>query len=374
MADRDAGGAVRVRLPGLPAGEYPVHIGRGLGSRIPELLRAHAPAHRYALITDANVGPLHAEPVAERLRAAGLRIDVFAFAPGEASKTRDTWSMLSDAMLAAGLGRDAAVLAMGGGVVGDLAGFVAATYLRGLPYVQIPTTLLAMIDSSVGGKTGVDTPAGKNLIGAFHPPRAVIADLSVLATLPPAELTAGMAEAVKHGAIADAEYFDWIESQGPGVDVEAGDAMERLVTRSVEIKAATVAADEREAGPRKTLNFGHTIGHAIEALSRYEMLHGHAIAIGMVAEARLGERLGVTEPGTATRIRDLLDALGLPTGMPPWADPERVLELTRADKKSRRGTVEYALIEQIGRAHAGEDLRWSTPAPGEMVLEVLREP
>jgi 3-dehydroquinate synthase len=373
MAEHDPTPAVRVRVPGRSAGEYPVYVSRDLGGRAEALLRTHAPAHRYALITDTTVLALHADSMAERLRDAGMTVDVFAFPAGEPSKTRATWTGVSDAMLAAGLGRDSVVLAVGGGVVGDLAGFVAATYLRGVPYVQIPTTLLAMIDSSVGGKTGVDTPAGKNLIGAFHAPRAVIASLDVLGTLPRVELRAGMAEAVKHGAIADVGYFSWMETCGAAV--LAGDRVEteRLVRRSVEIKAAAVAEDEREAGRRRTLNFGHTIGHAVEALSGYELLHGEAIAIGMVAEARLGERLGITAAGTAVRIRVLLEVMGLPTGMPAWAEPERVLELTRADKKSRGGTVEYALIEQLGRPHAGADARWSTPVPDELVREVLRD-
>jgi 3-dehydroquinate synthase len=245
------------------------------------------------------------------------------------------------------------VLALGGGVTGDLAGFVAATYLRGIPLVQLPTTLLAMIDASVGGKTGVDTRAGKNLIGAFHQPRFVLADVDSLATLPPAEVRSGLAEAVKHGAIADEAYLDWIGLNAdallrlePAITVE-------LIRRSVQIKAAAVAADEREAGLRKTLNFGHTIGHAVEARSAFRLLHGEAVAIGMVVEAKIGEAIGATRPGTARRLEDVLTRVGLPTRVPPDQHPEEVLELTRADKKSRAGRVEYALLARIGAASPG---------------------
>lgn len=362
-----------VALPGTDPGGYPVVVGVGAAERLPELLAGHCPAHRYALITDSRVQGLHAEALARRLREAGATVDLIAFPEGERSKTRETWARLSDEMMEAGLGRDSAVLAVGGGVVGDLAGFVAATFMRGVPCVQVPTTLLAMVDSSVGGKTGVDTPAGKNLIGAFHPPRVVVADIDMLGTLPPRELRAGLAEAVKHGAIADAEHFEWLEARGEALAGGAPDLMEPVVVRSVRIKAATVARDERESGPRKSLNFGHTVGHAIEAASGFQVLHGEAVAMGMVAEARIGETLGVTEGGSAARLRDLLAAIGLPVTRPADMDQESIIALTRTDKKARGGAVEYALIERIGRADAGPDGRWSTTVPDEVVEEILRE-
>ena len=253
---------------------------------------------------------------------------------------------------------------------GDLGGFVAATYMRGLPLVQVPTTLLAMIDSSVGGKTGVDTPAGKNLLGCFHQPQVVLADADLLQTLPDAHIRAGLAEAVKHGAIADPEYLDWIESAAGELLAGDPEALTRLIGRSVEIKAEVVNRDELEAGPRKMLNFGHTVGHAVEALSGYALLHGEAVAIGMVEEARIGERIGVTAAGTAARLRRVLSRLGLPTSLPLEMGVDEVVAWTRADKKAREGRVEYALIESIG-APAVRDGRHGSPVADETVLEVL---
>jgi 3-dehydroquinate synthase len=332
---------------------YDVLIGpRGL-DELPRLLKDLVPASRYALISDRNVASLYGAHVAGLMADAGLVVDRFDFPAGEANKNREVWSDLSDRMLDARYGRDSAVLALGGGVTGDLAGFVAATYMRGLPLVQLPTTVLAMIDSSVGGKTGVDTPGGKNLIGAFLQPRLVLADTDTLRTLPEAEIRAGLAEAIKHGAIADRDYFEWIAGSVElllGLDPAA---LVRLIGRSVEIKAGVVGADEREHGLRKTLNFGHTIGHAIEAQSRFSLLHGEAIAIGMVVEAEIGEALGVTASGTAERIRQTLTAFGLPVAVPADFATTATLDLTRADKKARAGRVEYALLEDIGVTSPG---------------------
>ena len=332
---------------------YEVWIGPDALADLPRLLELRAPAARYALIADDNTGRLYGEAVRQRLDEAGFSADLLVFPAGESSKTRESWAALSDRMLEQRYGRDSAVLALGGGVVGDLAGFVAATYMRGLPLVQLPTTLLAMIDSSVGGKTGVDTPAGKNLIGSFHQPRFVVADTDTLRTLPPRELSSGLAEAVKHGAIADSTYFNWISDSADAVLALEPAAAVHLIRRSVEIKAGVVGADERESGLRKILNFGHTIGHAIEALSGYELLHGEAIAIGMIAEARLGEALGVTAEGTSERVRDALRRFGLPTVVPPEFATAEILAFTRLDKKARAGAVEYSLLERIGSVSPG---------------------
>jgi 3-dehydroquinate synthase len=300
-----------------------------------------------------------------------VTVDLLSFPAGEAHKTRAEWALLSDGMFAGGVGRDAAVLALGGGVTGDLAGFVAATYMRGIPLVQLPTTLLAMIDSSVGGKTGVDTPAGKNLVGAFLQPAVVAADTATLHTLPAAEIRAGLAEAIKHGAIADAAYFEAIAADLPALAALEPAALQRLIVRSVEIKAEVVGRDEKESGPRKMLNFGHTLGHAVEALSGYRLLHGEAVAIGMVLEARLGEAMGVTEVGTADRITEVLSAAGLPTRLPERMSAAAVLAATRTDKKARRGRVEYALIERIGAASAGGDGTWGWAGEEAVVEGVL---
>ncbi|HET7321601.1 MAG TPA: 3-dehydroquinate synthase [Longimicrobiaceae bacterium] len=339
-----------------PGGHYEVRIGAQLLDRLPALVAEHCPAFRYAVIADDRVAELYGTRVLTAFDGAGADASLFSFPAGERHKTRASWAALSDQMLSAGFGRDAAVVALGGGVTGDLAGFVAATYMRGLPLVQVPTTLLAMIDSSVGGKTGVDTPAGKNLVGAFLQPQLVVADPETLETLAPEQLRAGLAEAVKHGAIADAAYFDWIEASLSDLLALDPAALARLIGRSVEIKAAVVARDERESGPRKALNFGHTLGHAIEALSGFELLHGEAVAIGMVLEAKLGERIGITEPGTSERLEAVLSAAGLPTHPPSEMAPEEIVAATRSDKKARGGRVEYALLERMGEAVWGVDV------------------
>jgi 3-dehydroquinate synthase len=337
---------------------YEVLVGEGLLEGLPALLADVCAAHRYVSISAARVAPLYAGRVEEAVRTAGARVDTFTFPAGEAHKTRESWAALSDAMFDADVGRDGAVLTLGGGVTGDLAGFVAATYMRGLPLVQLPTSLLAMIDSSVGGKTGVDTPAGKNLVGAFLQPAVVVADTAVLKTLPAKELRAGLVEAVKHGAIADEAYFGRIADRLPALLGPDPIEVVPLIVRSVEIKADVVRRDEREGGPRKTLNFGHTVGHAVEALSGYRLLHGEAIAIGMVVEARVGEVVGITEAGTAERLRALLERMRMPVVPPREMDAEAILAATRSDKKARAGRVEYSLIERIGAAHAAGG-RWS---------------
>ena len=348
----------------VPVGSYEVHLGTGLLDRAAEIIRTAAPAHRYAIISDENVAPLYAARVRDALPSG--HTELFTIPAGESGKTREQWAHLTDALLAAAFGRDTTILALGGGVIGDLAGFVAATYMRGIPFVQLPTTLLAMIDASIGGKTGIDTPAGKNLVGAFHRPRAVIADPAVLATLPANHLRSGLAEAIKHGAIADAAYFLKIDDSLPSLLADPGDeTMRALILRSIEIKASIVMQDEREGGIRRNLNFGHTLGHAIESESGYSLLHGEAIAVGMVLEAQLGERLGITAPGTALRLRDTVERAGLPHTVPRQLDPHRIVSATRGDKKAREGIVEYALIAEIGRAVAG------VRAPDEIVLELL---
>jgi 3-dehydroquinate synthase len=362
---------VRIPLVEQRDASYEIRIGRGLLAELPAMLAERCPAHTYAIITDTQVAALYAAPLTERLRAAGLTVELLRFPAGEARKTRETWIDLSDAMLAARLGRDSAVLALGGGVVGDVAGFVAATYLRGIPYVQLPTSLLAMIDSSVGGKTGIDTPAGKNLVGAFHQPRLVVADLEVLETLPDEEMAAGLAEAIKHGVLGDAAYFAFLERERAAIHARAPEALERLVARSVEIKGDIVARDEREAGQRAVLNFGHTVGHAVEAVSNYAVLHGAAVAIGMAHEARLAERLGVADSGTARRIAALLDAHGLPLAL--RGTPDALLAAIRSDKKTRGGVVHFSLPQRIGTMHQDGAGRWTMAVAEEDVRAALQD-
>jgi 3-dehydroquinate synthase len=355
-----------------PAEGYEIVIGPGVRGQLPSLVERRCAAHRYAVITDDHVERLYGAWLLRAMRAAGHRADVFAFPYGEARKSRETWSAVTDAMLESEMGRDSAVVALGGGVVGDLAGFVAATYMRGLPVVQVPTTLLAMIDASVGGKTGVNTPAGKNLVGAFWPPRLVIIDPELVATLPAAHRRAGLAEAVKHAAIADADHLRRIAETSSELLEAEPDVLCEIITRSIEIKSEIVSSDEREAGPRRALNFGHTVAHALEAAVGYRMLHGEAVAIGMVTEARIGERSGVTVAGTAAALRDVLRALGLPVSMPKDVSAGRILELARGDKKAREGRTEFVLLRAVGEVHPNGG-RWSHTVPDEAVLSVLEE-
>lgn len=283
------------------------------------------------------------------------------------------WATLTDRMLISGFGRDSLIIALGGGVVGDLAGFVAATFMRGIPVVQVPTTLLAMVDASIGGKTGIDTPAGKNLVGAFHHPTAVIIDPQVLATLPLSEFRAGIAEVIKYGAIADRPYLGEVAAALPELLSNGGresDRLRSILVRSIEIKTEIVSRDEREEGLRKILNFGHTIGHAVEVLSGYSLLHGEAVAIGMALESTAAERIGVAEPGTAAEIIRVLSLAGLPTTLPSDCDLDAVVEAMRSDKKRRMAKTMFAFPLRIG-AMAGKDSGWTVPVSDDQLREIL---
>jgi 3-dehydroquinate synthase len=273
---------------------------------------------------------------------------------GEAHKDWPTLNTVFDALLRERCDRKTAIVALGGGVVGDLAGFAAATYQRGVPFVQVPTTLLAQVDSSVGGKTAINHPLGKNMIGAFHQPLAVLADMDTLATLPPDELRAGLAEVIKHGAIRDAAFFEWLEANLDALLGLDRNALAYAVKRSVEIKAAVVALDERETGPRALLNFGHTFGHAIEAgLGFGAWLHGQAVAAGMVMAADLSARLGSIDRSVADRLRRLVARAGLPV-VGPALGPERYLDLMAVDKKAEAGQIRFILLDRLGAARIVE--------------------
>jgi 3-dehydroquinate synthase len=335
------------------------------------MIPAHARAHRYAVIADETVAELYGMAVRDGLQAQGREAVLFTFPPGEASKTREEWARLTGDMLQAGFGRDSAVVAVGGGVTGDLAGFVAATFMRGIPLVQVPTSLVAMIDSSVGGKSGVDVPEGKNLVGAFHPPHLVVVDPEVATSLPREERAQGLAEAVKHGAIVDPVYLADLEGDIPCVlNGEVG-ATSRVVVRSIEIKSEVVSKDERESGLRKILNFGHTLGHAIEAAVDFALPHGSCVALGMVLESRVGELMGVTKEGTSAKMAQMADLLDLPTRLPDGIDPGHVLAFTRADKKGRGGRPKYVLLSRAGKVASNDD--WAQDVPDEVVREVLTE-
>jgi 3-dehydroquinate synthase len=353
----------------IGAGGYTVHVGAGLRADFAARIARVAPAHAYAVVTDDNVGPLYAAALAAALEAHG-RVSTHVVPSGEENKTRTSWARITDELLDAGCARDTTVVALGGGVVGDLAGFVAATFMRGVPVVQCPTSLLAMIDASLGGKTGVDTHAGKNLVGAFHAPAAVLADVDVLGTLPIEQRRSGLAEAIKHGVIADVAYLNELDERIDALVAGEPAATLDAVARSVEIKLAVVQADVRERGQRKTLNFGHTLGHAIEQATGYALLHGECVAIGMVLEAALAERIGVAAEGTARAIARILEHAGLPTQRPASITADEVFAATRHDKKARAGTVEYALPTALG-AMADNGGSWSVAVSDADVRAIL---
>lgn len=339
-------------------GSYPVYIAPGALADLPEIVAAHCGTRSVALVTDAEVGRHYeawesghnpawsSDGKGERTTHEwATRLSV---PPGEKFKTRDTWASLTDALLTAGFGRDSALIGLGGGVVGDLTGFVAATYHRGIPFVLVPTTLLAMLDASVGGKTGVDTPQGKNLIGAFHPPVAVVADPATLRSVPEAEYRSGLTEAMKHGLITDAGYLAWIEANVAPLLARDLPTLEILIRRSVEIKAAVVAGDERESGPRAMLNAGHTVAHALEQVSGYQLLHGQAVGLGLIAECAMAEQAGILPGGTGARIEALLVQLGLPVRITFRTNAERVRHAMARDKKNVGGELRFAVPLEPG--------------------------
>jgi len=326
---------------------YPIPIGSGLlGS--PTLLASHIASAELLLVSNTTVAPLYAERVKRSL--PGRRLIELILPDGEAHKTLANASRMFDVMIANRLGRDAAILALGGGVIGDLAGFVAACYQRGIDFVQLPSTLLADVDASVGGKTAVNHPGGKNMIGAFHQPRAVIIDTDLLASLPQRELRAGLAEVIKYGLISDASFFDWIEAHIDELLSREPGALSYAIHRSCEIKAQIVSQDEREQGERALLNLGHTFGHAIEAATGYaEWLHGEAVAVGLVLAADLSQRLGQLPESELRRLVALLRRAGLPVAAPPIG-AERAFDFMRIDKKVKSSRVRLVLLRGIGGA------------------------
>jgi 3-dehydroquinate synthase len=334
---------------------YPIHIGPGLMSRS-DLYASHVMGRRVALVTNETVAALYAGPVEAALAKAGATTTMRVVLPdGEAFKTWGSLERIYAALLEAQADRKTVIVALGGGVVGDVAGFAAATYQRGIPHLQVPTTLLAQVDSSVGGKTAINHPLGKNMIGAFHQPVAVIADTASLATLAPREFAAGLAEVVKYGAIYDLEFLEWIESRAQELVKREPQALAHAIGRSCEIKARIVAEDERDNGTRALLNFGHTFGHAIESAAGYgTLLHGEAVAVGMALAARFSARLGRIPDAQAQRLVALLVRLGLPVAAPSFA-LDTWLEYMGRDKKNEGGRITLILLDSLGRATIVKD-------------------
>jgi 3-dehydroquinate synthase len=337
----------RVRVP-LAERSYDIEIGTGNLAELGAFVSARLDLSRVVVITDDNVRAPHGRAAAASL-AEHAEVNVISIPPGEASKSVGMANTLWNGLLELGADRKTVVVAVGGGVVGDLAGFVAATFARGLAFVQVPTTLLAQVDSSVGGKVGINLPGAKNMVGAFWQPRGVLIDTAALSTLPAREYRAGLAEVVKYGVILDAEFFAYLESHVAELNGRAGDVLCHLVRRSCELKAQVVAADEREeTGQRAVLNYGHTFCHALETLTGYEqLLHGEAVAIGMLCASRLAERLGRIDADVTRRQRELLSALRLPVELPD-VDHDEMLHLMARDKKTEHGHLRFVLPSRLG--------------------------
>lgn len=374
--------AVVLRVRSGSKGGYRVFIGPGMLARlVRDLARpssedrarhrgTRSSGRHVVVVSDHRVTAYYGRRLLSDLRRAGARADLLTFQAGEARKTRETKSRLEDRLAERGFGGDGTIVALGGGVTGDLAGFLAATWHRGVPVVQAPTSLIAMIDSAIGGKVAVDHPLAKNLVGAYHPPLAVYADIETLGTLPPREFHSGLAEAVKCGAIVSASLFRRIERDASALARREPGAVLRLVKGAAAVKARIVCLDEREAGLRRLLNFGHTIGHALEAVSGYRMRHGEAVSVGMMVEMAIATRIGVLHTSVAGRVAALLGDLGLPVRIPQGLDPDRILDAMRRDKKVRRGELRFALPERLGR-HAG-GAGYTVPVPEKLVRRLLR--
>ena len=342
---------------------YPISIGPAL-LQDGALLARHVHGDKVAIVTNTTVAPLYLRRVEAGLRHAGKQVTTIVLPDGEEHKNWSSLMLIFDALLAAKADRKTTLVALGGGVIGDLTGYAAASYMRGVDFIQVPTTLLSQVDSSVGGKTGINHPLGKNMIGAFYQPRAVIADTSTLETLPARELSAGLAEVIKHGAIIDAAFFDWIEANMAKLMARDKGALAYAIARSCEIKSDVVRQDEREGGLRAILNFGHTFGHAIEnGLGYGEWLHGEAVGCGMVMAADLSHRMGLVDAATVARMRALVTAAGLPVKAPDLGT-QRWLELMEVDKKNEGGAIKFILLKPLGAPSI-------TNAPRELLLATL---
>jgi 3-dehydroquinate synthase len=348
---------------GLAERSYPIHIGRGLLARA-ELLLPHLPKKRCAIVTNTTVAPLYLAQVQGLLEANGVSVVPVILPDGEEYKTAETLNLIYDALLTHRCERSTPLIALGGGVIGDMTGYAAATYLRGVPFIQIPTTLLSQVDSSVGGKTGINHPLGKNMIGAFYQPKAVIADTDTLNTLPDEELSAGLAEVIKYGLIRDLPFLEWLEANMDALVTRDPAALQYAIARSCQNKAEVVAADERESGERALLNLGHTFGHAIENGSGYGVwLHGAAVAAGTMMAADLSQRLGWIGEADVARTRALFERARLPL-VPPELGVERYLDLMGLDKKVEGGKLRFVLLRAIGHAVVSE-------APADLLRQTL---
>lgn len=362
---------VKVKLKKSVDDSYSIVIKSGLFEDVPGLLENYPSISGWAIISDDNVARLYGNKLLQAVRKKVKRAELFTFPAGERSKNRKMKAKIEDEMFSAGLGRDSAVIALGGGVTGDLAGFVSATYMRGIPYIQVPTTLLAMVDSSIGGKTAVDVEAGKNLIGAFHQPKAVFIDPCLLATLPARQIKNGLAEMVKHAVIADDEFFSFLKKNLRDILKLDGGMIEKALMRSCEIKADVVEKDEKEAGLRQILNYGHTVGHALEKLSKYKLLHGEAVAVGMIVEGFISWAMGFMKINELERQNELIAELGFSSRALNRFEASEIIYAMRADKKVRKGEIRMVLPKRVGEMMCSES-SWSFPIKESLIKKAVK--
>jgi 3-dehydroquinate synthase len=358
---------IKVHLDRKTANSYEIIIGRNILDRIGLIMAKGNWAKRYFILTDANVSVLHGRMVQDTLAAMGLNPALIEIPSGETAKSIQTCLEAMEKLIQMGADRTSALIALGGGVVGDITGFVASTFMRGIPYVQVPTTLLSQVDSSIGGKTAIDLPTGKNLMGSFHQPKGVFVDLSFLQTLPEREFQSGLAEILKCGIIDDPELFAILESGAQEINRRDMDFLEKIITRTCQIKKGIVEMDETDNGMRRYLNFGHTLGHAIETHSDYSFSHGEAVSVGMVAAAFLSERMNYLPAKDRERITSLVETLGLPHLIPGDFSTEGILSRLKVDKKKTGEKVNFVLLKKLGMPFMNGGV------PGDLVREVIEE-
>ena len=342
---------IEVNIKGTKPKPYNILIGNNLFETLALELKNSQLAYKYAVVSDSNVSKLYFKKLQKAFKKAGLNCLLITIPAGEKSKNRKNKELIEDTMLENNMARDSAIIALGGGVVGDIAGFVASTYNRGIPYIQYPTSLVACVDSSIGGKTAIDTKHGKNLIGSFYQPQKVYIDLNTLNTLKKREIREGLAEIIKYGIIYDTNFFDYISDNISEIFNYDMDVLNKIIKRSCEIKGFVVQNDEKESNLRKILNFGHTVGHAVEQLSGYSISHGSAISIGMVIEAQIAAKSNILNTESVKMINEILSSAGLPTELKSNVDRSKIIETMKLDKKARKGNIEFALPKKIGEMY-----------------------
>lgn len=359
--------SMKVNLDKKSLSSYEIRIGKGIADRMALLIAKNHKAGLYVLITDDSVGKLHGQKFLISLKDVGLNVDSIEFPAGEASKNINTAMDIVEKLLKRGADRETLLIALGGGVVGDMVGFIASVFMRSIPYIQIPTTLVAQVDSSIGGKTAIDLPHGKNLLGTFYQPSAVFTDLSFLETLPEKEFNNGLSEIIKYGLIEDEKMFHTLEDHMDAIKLKDSALLLKLVENCCRIKKSIVEIDEKEQGLRRILNFGHTLGHALEALSQYTITHGEGVALGMIAAARLSEKLGYLEGKETQRIEALIRSAGLPGKIPASIAGDSIISQLRMDKKKKGDIVHFVLLKKIGMPFVNEGIE------SKLISEVIEE-